>query len=97
MGHENLKPHQRGKCQELLDIILDFIEQAMAETKDGSLTWLMGALGIPDYPGDVHSYGSVIGTGNAVVEWNPAWKEGGVDEPSCRFNFTGFAPSTSST
>ena len=46
------------------------------ETKDGSLTWLMGALGIPDYPGDVHSYGSVIGTGNAVVEWNPAWKEG---------------------
>ena len=69
---------KEGKCQELLDIMPDFIEQAMAETKDGSLTWLMGALGIPDYPGDVHSYGSVIGTGNAVVEWNPAWKEGGV-------------------
>lgn len=73
---------KEGKCQEVLDIMPDFIEQAMAETKDGSLTWLMGALGVPDYPGEVHGYGSVIGTGNAVVEWNPAWKtalnDGGV-------------------
>ena len=44
---------KEGKCQEL-DIMPDFIEQAMA-----AFTWLMGALGIPDYPG-THSYGSVI-------------------------------------
>ena len=27
------------------------------------------ALGVPDYPGEVYGYGTVIGTGNAVVEW----------------------------
>ena len=59
---------KEGKCQELLDIMPDFIEQAMVETKDGSLTWLMGALGIPDYPGDVHSHGSVIG--QEMLWWN---------------------------
>lgn len=62
---------KQGKCQEVLEIMPDFIEQSMAETKDGSLTWLLGALDVPDYPAEVHAYGSVIGTGNAVVEWNP--------------------------
>ena len=35
---------------------------------------LLGALGVPDYPATVHGYGTVIGTGNAIVEWNPAHK-----------------------
>lgn len=63
---------QRGKVRELLDIMPDFIEQSISECKEGSLTWLLGALGLPDYPAEVHGYGSVIGTGNAIVEWDPA-------------------------
>jgi 2-aminophenol/2-amino-5-chlorophenol 1,6-dioxygenase beta subunit len=63
---------EQGRCRELLDIMPDFIEQSISECKEGSLTWLLGALGVPDYPAEIHAYGSVIGTGNAVVEWNPA-------------------------
>ena len=58
-----------GKCQQLLDEMPDFIEQANAECKDGGLTWLLGALNVPEYSANVYGYGSVIGTGNAVVEW----------------------------
>ena len=66
---------KEGKIQELLDIMPDFIEQAVSECKDGSFTWLMGALGIPTYPAEVYAYGSVIGTGNAIVEWDPSTQE----------------------
>ena len=31
----------------------------------------MSALDYPDYEADVHAYGTVIGTGNAIVEWDP--------------------------
>lgn len=66
---------RQGQCRELLDIMPEFNEMATAETKAGSLSWLLSALEIPEYPAEVHAYGSVIGTGNAVVEWNPArWK-----------------------
>jgi len=61
-----------GQCQSLLDQMPDLIEHATSECKEGSLQWLLGALGVPDYPATVHGYGTVIGTGNAVVEWNPA-------------------------
>ncbi len=61
---------RQGRCRQLLDEMPDFIEQATSECKDGSLTWLMGALGVPDYPARVHAYGTVIGTGNAVIEWD---------------------------
>ena len=60
-----------GRCAELLTLMPDFIEQAISECKDGSLTWLMGALGVPDYPATLHAYGTVIGTGNAIVSWDP--------------------------
>lgn len=66
-----LKLMREGRCQELLDQMPDFIEQATSECKEGSLQWLLGAMGIPDYPAEVHGYGTVIGTGNAVVEWDP--------------------------
>lgn len=61
---------QDGKCAQLLEQMPDFIEQAVSECKDGSLTWLLGALGVPDFAATVHGYGTVIGTGNAVVEWD---------------------------
>ncbi|TNE85909.1 MAG: tRNA U-34 5-methylaminomethyl-2-thiouridine biosynthesis protein [Deltaproteobacteria bacterium] len=62
---------KQGRIRELLHEMPDFIEQSVSECKEGSLTWLFGALGIPDYPAEVHAYGTVIGTGNAVVEWDP--------------------------
>ncbi len=60
-----------GAGRQLLDEMPDFIDQSVSECKDGGLTWLLGALGVPDYPGTVHGYGTVIGTGNAVIEWDP--------------------------
>ena len=50
--------------------IPDFIEQTESEVQMGSLTWLLAALGFPEYAAEVHGYGTIIGTGNAVVEWN---------------------------
>ncbi|TVQ89979.1 MAG: tRNA U-34 5-methylaminomethyl-2-thiouridine biosynthesis protein [Deltaproteobacteria bacterium] len=61
-----------GRCKQLLDEMPDFIEQATSECKEGSLQWLLGALEVPDYPAEVYGYGSVIGTGNAVIGWHPA-------------------------
>jgi 2-aminophenol/2-amino-5-chlorophenol 1,6-dioxygenase beta subunit len=85
MSHERVDSHgqylwdmqildmmRQGRCQELLDILPEFIEMASAEVKAGALTWMLSALGIPKYPATVHAYGTVIGTGNAVVEWRHA-------------------------
>ena len=66
-----LEHMRRGDCATLLAEMPDFIDQAVSECVEGSLTWLLGALGIPDWPDTVHGYGTVIGTGNAVVEWSP--------------------------
>lgn len=62
---------KQGRTRELMDTLPDFIEQAISECKDGSLAWLLAALGYPNYPAEVYGYGSVIGTGNAVVGWIP--------------------------
>lgn len=66
-----------GQVRRLLAEMPDFIEHATSECKEGSLTWMLGALGLPEYPAEVHAYGTVIGTGNAVVEWNPSRHVGG--------------------
>ena len=63
---------RRGRGREIVHEMPEFISQAISEADAGSMTWLLGALGLPDYPGEVHAYGSVIGTGNAVVSWVPA-------------------------
>lgn len=60
---------KRGKSREIIDVLTDFTEQATAETDGGSLTWMLSALDFPTKPAEVHGYGTVIGTGNAVVEW----------------------------
>lgn len=62
---------KQGRTRELMDILPDFIEQAISEARDGSLAWLLAALDYPSYPAEVYGYGSVIGTGNAVVGWIP--------------------------
>ena len=69
-----------GKGQQILDEMPDFIEQSVSECKEGSLTWLLAALSIPEYPARVHGYGTVIGTGNAIVEWDPRHASAGVSE-----------------
>jgi 2-aminophenol/2-amino-5-chlorophenol 1,6-dioxygenase beta subunit len=47
-----------------------FIDEAFAETKSGAFTWMHAAMGYPELAGKLHGYGTVIGTGNAVIEWN---------------------------
>ena len=61
---------KKGKTRELVSLIPDFTEQAVAETDSGALTWLMSALDFPRQPASIHGYGSVIGSGNVVAEWN---------------------------
>ena len=63
---------RRGQARQVVDEIPDFIEQTESEVQAGCLTWLLSALGYPDYPADVHAYQTIIGTGNAIVEWNAA-------------------------
>ncbi len=60
---------RQGRAQEVLDLMTDFTEQATAETDSGALSWLLHTLNVPTSPAKIHGYGSVIGTGNAVVEW----------------------------
>lgn len=61
---------KKGKSKELIDLLPDFTEQTIAETDSGALTWLMSAMQFPTKPAEVHAYGTVIGTGNAIVEWS---------------------------
>ncbi|WP_327037644.1 tRNA U-34 5-methylaminomethyl-2-thiouridine biosynthesis protein [Micromonospora maris] len=69
-----LEAIRRGPTAPLRELITEHIEATASETKAGSLTWMLAAMGWPQVPGDVMGYGTIIGTGNAVVEWTP---EGG--------------------
>jgi len=60
-----------GRTRELRTFIPEHIEATESETKAGSLTWLLAAMGWPEGVGEVLAYGSVIGTGNAVCAWEP--------------------------
>ena len=85
MSHEHVYHHgqylwdmhmldlmRRGQSRQVVAEMPDYIEQTVSEANAGCLTWLLAALGFPSYPAEVHAYGNVIGTGNAVVEWDPA-------------------------
>lgn len=61
---------RKGRTRQAIAEMPDFIDQAIAETRDGSLTFMLAALDFPSYPGEVHAYGSIIGTGNAIVTWD---------------------------
>src|ERR1051326_146688 len=84
MSHEHIYHHgqylwdmhvldlmRRGKTRELADEMPEFIDQSESEAKAGSLAWLLATLDFPDYPAELHGYGTVIGTGNAVVGGAP--------------------------
>jgi 2-aminophenol/2-amino-5-chlorophenol 1,6-dioxygenase beta subunit len=62
---------RQGKINEFFDIMPAFCREAFAEVKAGSLTWMLEAMGCPTYPARLYGYGTVIGTGNAVMEWAP--------------------------
>jgi 2-aminophenol/2-amino-5-chlorophenol 1,6-dioxygenase beta subunit len=87
MSHEHIYNHgqylwdmkmlslmKQGKAKEVLAVLPEFIDMASAEVKAGALAWMLSALNSPTYPAVVHGYGSVIGTGNAIVEWNEITK-----------------------
>lgn len=61
---------RRGKTAEAFALLPQFIQEAFAEVKSGAFTWMFAAMGYPEIPGELHGYGTVIGTGNAVMEWN---------------------------
>ena len=60
-----------GRTAELRRFIPEHIEATESETKAGSLSWLLSALGWPEGIGEVLNYGTIIGTGNAVAAWEP--------------------------
>jgi len=61
---------RQGRTREVFEILPQFIEEAFAEVKSGAFTWMFSAMGYPEIPGELHGYGTVIGTGNAVMEWD---------------------------
>jgi 2-aminophenol/2-amino-5-chlorophenol 1,6-dioxygenase beta subunit len=63
-----------GRTRELIAILPEFMDHAVSEVKAGSLAWMLSALRFPDYPGELFGYWTVIGTGNAVVGWDPQLK-----------------------
>lgn len=71
-----LETIRAGRTRELRQLIPEHIAQTEAEIKAGSLSWMLSALGWPEIPGDVLGYWTVIGTGNAVIEWDPARGDG---------------------
>ena len=61
---------RRGETAEVFRLLPQFIQEAFAEVKSGAFTWMYAAMGYPNIPAELHGYGNVIGTGNAVMEWN---------------------------
>jgi 2-aminophenol/2-amino-5-chlorophenol 1,6-dioxygenase beta subunit len=85
MSHEHIENHHQylwdmklikmlreGRTREVVDIMPEFIDQAVAEADSGALTWLLAAMDFPTTKPELYAYGTVIGTGNAVMGWvNP--------------------------
>ncbi len=61
---------RQGRMKEVFNLLPQFIEETFAEVKAGSFTWMFAAMDYPELAGELHGFGNVIGTGNAVIEWN---------------------------
>lgn len=61
---------RRGRMRDVFELLPQFIDEAFAEVKSGAFTWMHAAMGYPQLRGKFYGYGTVIGTGNAVMEWN---------------------------
>jgi len=66
-----VKMMREGQMRNVIDIMPEYTEQTIAETEGGGLTWMMAAMGFPEYSAEIYGYQSVIGTGNAIVAWDP--------------------------
>ena len=62
---------RNGKTAQFIDEMPEFTNQAISETDAGALSWMLHALDLPDYEAELYGYGTVIGTGNAVMGWFP--------------------------
>lgn len=94
MSHEHIYHHgqylwdmrmielmRSGRSREIFDEMPEFVVQAVSEADAGSLSWLLSALEFPDYGAEFYGYGTVIGTGNAVMAWYPG-RAGSVGTPT---------------
>ena len=63
---------RQGRMRKVFELLPQFIDETFAEFKAGAFTWMHAAMGYPEMPGRFYGYGNVIGTGNAVFEWNLA-------------------------
>ena len=60
---------RNGDTRGVIDVMPEFVEQSISEAESGSLSWLLSALDFPTYGAELHGFGTVIGTGNAVMSW----------------------------
>lgn len=61
---------RKGKTREVFKLLPQFIEEAFAEVKSGAFTWMHAAMQYPEIAAELYGYGTVIGTGNAVMGWD---------------------------
>lgn len=61
---------REGRTREVFNLLPQFIEETFAEFKAGGFTWMFSAMDYPELAGELYGFGNVIGTGNAVIEWN---------------------------
>lgn len=60
---------RKGDSRGVIEVMPEFVEQSISEAESGSLSWLLSALDFPTYGAELHGFGTVIGTGNAVMSW----------------------------
>ena len=63
---------RKGELKEVMRLFPDWVEEAFAEVKSGAFPWMVSAMEYTDVPAELYGYGTVIGTGNAVMEWRLA-------------------------
>ena len=61
---------RKGRTREVFKLLPQFIDEAFAEVKSGAFTWMFAAMAYPEIAAELYGYGTVIGTGNAVMSWN---------------------------
>lgn len=61
---------RKGRMKEAFQLLTPFIDESFAEVKSGAFTWMHAAMSYPELAGKLYGYGTVIGTGNAVMEWD---------------------------
>jgi 2-aminophenol/2-amino-5-chlorophenol 1,6-dioxygenase beta subunit len=63
---------RKGEIKEVMRLFPQWVDEAFAEVKSGAFPWMMSAMDYPEIPAELYGYGTVIGTGNAVMEWRLA-------------------------